>query len=191
MSVLFLYHTLSFFYESLSPFSSFSDRAFLSFRSFVVFHSSLPLLYTDINTRSLCGFPLSLNAGHLEKTAPPVCVSVWVQYVCVGYNFFGPVSFFWAADFLLSADERQMFLHYSPFLTFIQLWLFLLCSLFSFSVHSWGFPGLGMIQTTHFTLLFSVSVIFPESHQRFLIVFVSLTFKDSVSAAFVGVSQCL
>lgn len=104
MSVLFLYHTLSSFYESLSPFSSFSDRSFLSFRSFVVFHSCLPLLYTDINTRSLCGFPLSLNAGHLEKTAPPVCVSVWVQYVCVGYNFFVR----WAFSELLTFSFQLM-----------------------------------------------------------------------------------
>lgn len=171
MSVLFLYHTLSFFYESLSPFSSFSDRSFLSFRSFVVFHSSLPLLYTDINTRSLCGFPLSLNAGHLEKTAPPVCVSVWVQYVCVGYNFFGPVSFFWAADFLLSADEKQMFLHYSPFLTFIQLWLFLLCSLFSFSSipevsQVWGNKSTWVWSKQHISLCYFQCLSYSQSHTK-------------------------
>lgn len=163
MSVLFLYHTLSFFYESLSPFSSFSDRAFLSFRSFVVFHSSLPLLYTDINTRSLCGFPLSLNAGHLEKTAPPVCVSVWVQYVCVGYNFFWSGELFlscWLSPFSWWETDVLALLslsHFHPALAFSPLFSFLFLRPFLRFPRFGGLkaPGYDPNNTFHF-VIFSV-----------------------------------
>ena len=57
------------------------------------------------------------------------------QYVC-SLDFLSS-ELFWAADFLLSDDERQMFLHHSPFLIFILLCLLspFLSSLLSLFVH--------------------------------------------------------
>lgn len=109
---------------------------------------------------------LSAPAEKLNST----CLCVWERTS----EYFLSSELFWAADFLFSDDERQMFWHYSFyfFLLYLLLLPFLLSPLpldpfLRFPRFRWLKSTLVWIQKRHYSPLFSVFLLFPESNKSF------------------------
>lgn len=166
-------HSTFSFHESLSLFSQFSHHSFCFSQPLQSSTTPLSILHTYKHTRSFLSviFHCGLMQGTWRKAQPHLCVCVCVRGSCifcpVGFSELLTFSFQMMRD-RCSGITLSFFLpscsaSFIPFLPLSSLFL----SIPEVSQVSVTKSSLVLIQRRHFSPLFSVFLIFPESHKSF------------------------